>query len=168
MLGSFLVMTLASGLKTEQMPSALCQDHPLSFFDWATLPLRTDSRAKGVAEKAKPVASLPTTRQEDQGGARPTLNRGGRTQRNKTATSPTKVQLEPAKRNSPPPLLYIPSSPRPNYETFNAANFGHYNTLTFHNHHSPSSHNSRPPASLYQQLENFDQGGMDTQHHMEF
>ena len=30
------------------------------FFDWAT-PLKTDSRAKGVAEKAKPIASPPTT-----------------------------------------------------------------------------------------------------------
>ena len=105
------------------------------------------------------------TSQEDQGGARPTLSRGGYTKRSKTTTNQTKVQLEPAKRNSPPPLLYIPASPCPNYETPNTTNPGlHDNALNLQIDHSSSSHNSWPSAILHQQLENSNQRDMDTQH----
>ena len=94
------------------MPFVRCQDPPLSFLDWATPPHRTDAKAKGVAEKAQPIASPPTTSQKDQGGARPTLNRGGQTQESKAITKKTKAVYKPAKRQSPPPSLYIPPSPR--------------------------------------------------------
>ena len=94
------------------MPFVRCQDPPLSFLDWATPPHRTDAKAKGVAEKAQPIASPPTTSQKDQGGARPTLNRGSQTQESKTITNSTKAVYKPAKRQSPPPSLYIPPSPR--------------------------------------------------------
>ena len=61
-----------------------------------------------------------------------------------------KTQLEPAKQNSPPPLLYIPVS---DHKAPDSTNLGHYNTLNLQIDHSPSSHNSGPPAILYQQLE---------------
>ena len=69
-------------------------------------------------ERAKPVTSPPMTSQEDQSGAKPTHSGGGHSQRNNTITNQTKVQLESAEQNLPPPLLYIPASPSPTiYET---------------------------------------------------
>ena len=92
------------------------QNHPRCFFDWATPPCRTATRAKGVAEKAQRIASLPTS-QKDQGGARPTLSRGGRTQESRAITHPTKARNELARTRSPPPLLYVPPSPPPHPTT---------------------------------------------------
>ena len=57
---------------------------------------------------------LPTT---SRGSRWSKLSRGGHIKRSRTTTYQTMAQVESAKRNSPLPLLYIPASSSPNYET---------------------------------------------------
>ena len=73
---------------------------------------RTDTGAKGVVEKAQPIALL-LTRKKEKSGARPTLNREGQTRGNREISIQTKAQIKLANCQSPPPLLYVPHSPQP-------------------------------------------------------